>query len=227
MALPVRKPLRLRDYDYAQGGVYFITICTAGRQCFLGLVPPVGAIHESPAVRLTDCGQAVADAIAELPQRFSLEVSASVVMPNHVHLLLTLNSERAIHESPLRDACGSRSTPAVDVACGSGSAAEADGAHKSGSTVGADGTHKSGSAAGTDGTHGNGSAAGRRSPISQAVGYLKWSAGRQIRVLLPLEAVWQRGYYDHIIRDESDFLRIWRYIDENPARWADDEYYSM
>ena len=39
--------------------------------------------------------------------------------------------------------------------------------------------------------------------------------------------VWQRGYYDHIIRDESDFLRIWRYIDENPARWADDEYYTM
>ena len=121
----------------------------------------------------------------------------------------------------------------------SGSAAEADGTHKSGSAAEADGAHESGSTAvvdvargsgstvGTDGTHRNGSAAGRRSPISQAIGYLKWSAGRQIRVLLPLEAVWQRGYYDHIIRDESDFLRIWRYIDENPARWADDEYYSM
>lgn len=33
--------------------------------------------------------------------------------------------------------------------------------------------------------------------------------------------LWQRGYYDHIIRDENDFLRCWRYIDENPARWED------
>ena len=36
--------------------------------------------------------------------------------------------------------------------------------------------------------------------------------------------VWQRNYHDHIIRDENDYLRIWKYIDENPIKWADDEY---
>ena len=39
------------------------------------------------------------------------------------------------------------------------------------------------------------------------------------------EAIWQRSYYDHIIRSESDYLRIWQYIDTNPAKWAEDEYY--
>ena len=38
--------------------------------------------------------------------------------------------------------------------------------------------------------------------------------------------IWQRSYYDHIIRDEDDYLRIWQYIDENPAKWIEDKYYT-
>ncbi len=34
--------------------------------------------------------------------------------------------------------------------------------------------------------------------------------------------VWQRNYYEHIIRDEGDLNRIREYIEGNPARWADD-----
>ena len=37
---------------------------------------------------------------------------------------------------------------------------------------------------------------------------------------------WQRNYYDHVIRNEANYLRIWQYIDNNPAHWAEDEYYS-
>ena len=38
--------------------------------------------------------------------------------------------------------------------------------------------------------------------------------------------LWQRGYYDHIVRSENDFLRIWTYIDNNPLRWELDRYYT-
>ena len=38
--------------------------------------------------------------------------------------------------------------------------------------------------------------------------------------------LWQRNYYDHVIRTEANYLRIWQYIDETPACWAEDEYYS-
>ena len=41
----------------------------------------------------------------------------------------------------------------------------------------------------------------------------------------PEKKIWQRGYYDRIIRNEADYLRIWQYIDQNPAHWAEDEYY--
>ena len=41
----------------------------------------------------------------------------------------------------------------------------------------------------------------------------------------PGKPLWQRGFYDHIIRNEADYLRIWQYIDTNPAKWEEDEYY--
>ena len=33
--------------------------------------------------------------------------------------------------------------------------------------------------------------------------------------------IWQRGYYDHIVRDENDFLRCWKYLEENPVSWQE------
>jgi len=39
-------------------------------------------------------------------------------------------------------------------------------------------------------------------------------------------SIWQKLYYDHIIRDEYDYKNIWQYIDENPAKWFEDELYQ-
>lgn len=38
--------------------------------------------------------------------------------------------------------------------------------------------------------------------------------------------LWQASYYDHVIRNEADYLRIWQYIEDNPEKWADDQYYT-
>ena len=37
---------------------------------------------------------------------------------------------------------------------------------------------------------------------------------------------WQRSFHDHIIRDKDDYEQKWQYIDENPAKWAEDEFYK-
>ena len=34
--------------------------------------------------------------------------------------------------------------------------------------------------------------------------------------------LWQKGFHDHVIRDDWDFERRWRYIEDNPRRWAED-----
>jgi putative transposase len=38
----------------------------------------------------------------------------------------------------------------------------------------------------------------------------------------PGSPIWQRSYYEHIIRDTDDYNRIAGYIADNPRRWADD-----
>ena len=38
-------------------------------------------------------------------------------------------------------------------------------------------------------------------------------------------SVWQRSYYDHVIRDEKDYLKIAKYILTNPIKWELDRYY--
>lgn len=39
-------------------------------------------------------------------------------------------------------------------------------------------------------------------------------------------SIFQRSYYDHIIRSEQDYEQICQYIDTNPLRWTEDEYYT-
>ena len=38
--------------------------------------------------------------------------------------------------------------------------------------------------------------------------------------------LWQRSFHEHVIRNENDYREIWDYIDDNPARWAEDRYYQ-
>ena len=39
-------------------------------------------------------------------------------------------------------------------------------------------------------------------------------------------SIWQKSYHDHIIRDDTEYQKIWKYINENPMRWTEDEYYT-
>ncbi len=39
-------------------------------------------------------------------------------------------------------------------------------------------------------------------------------------------SIWQKSFYDHIIRNEKDYLEIWEYIDSNPAKWEEDCFYE-
>lgn len=62
--------------------------------------------------------------------------------------------------------------------------------------------------------------------LSSIIGLYKSGVSREIHRMYPELLVWQPSFYDHIIRDEEDYLRIWEYIDENPAKWELDQYYT-
>jgi len=41
----------------------------------------------------------------------------------------------------------------------------------------------------------------------------------------PMQPLWQRNYYEHIIRNEIELNRIRQYIIDNPKKWKTDENY--
>ena len=40
------------------------------------------------------------------------------------------------------------------------------------------------------------------------------------------QSVWQKLFYDHVIRNQQDYDEIWKYIDNNPAKWKEDCFYK-
>lgn len=51
---------------------------------------------------------------------------------------------------------------------------------------------------------------------------------RSVKALVRKEtgkSLFQSSFYDHLIRDENDFLLHWDYIASNPGKWAEDEYH--
>lgn len=160
---PRRKRPRLKGYDYSRAGGYFVTICTKHKQHSLSQV--VGRGLAPAEIQLLPAGQIVAEELELLPQRFpGVFLEHSVIMPNHIHLLLRLTAAGASPRPTLADVVR---------------------ALKSLTTR-------------------------------------RWNAHTGICG----QQLWQPSYHDHIIRDESDFLRRWSYIESNPARWAEDEYYD-
>ena len=64
-----------------------------------------------------------------------------------------------------------------------------------------------------------------RSVVSQVVGFIKANTSKDIHKINPNIDVWQRGFYDHVIRNKRDFEEISKYIYENPLKWQFDELY--
>ena len=156
---PLRKRNRLESIGYDENGAYFITICTKRKA---SLFWRVGAAMRSPPECLTRAGQIADDRIQRIEGIYdgSVHVDNSVVMPNHVHMLLRIETS----------VMGGRRIAAPTIM----------------SVVNQ-----------------------YKGAVSKAVGF----------------PCWQKSFHDHIIRDDSDYHRIWTYIDANPGKWEEDCYY--
>jgi len=61
--------------------------------------------------------------------------------------------------------------------------------------------------------------------VSSFVAGYKSVTTKSINIIrrMPGCPVWQRNYYEHIIRDDDDYASTWEYIDQNPDKWNFDE----
>jgi putative transposase len=80
-----RRSVRLRGYDYAKEGMFFVTICCQDRIHFFGEV-------ENKEMQLNDFGKIAHDEWEKLPERWPhIALGAYQIMPNHMHGVLLIN----------------------------------------------------------------------------------------------------------------------------------------
>lgn len=161
-----RKSVRLPEYDYAQAGAYFVTVCAFKHACIFGEIV-------NGEIKLNNMGAFVAEEWIKTGSiRSEILLDEWVIMPNHFHAIVVIidglekhcRHERAYCHTPLR-------SPSKNL----------------GAMV-----------------RGFKAAATKR--INQ------WRK-------TPAMPVWQRNYYEHIIRNEDDLHQIREYIQSNPQQW--------
>lgn len=154
MELEKRKQIRLKTYDYSENGYYFITICTKDKEHILCKKDCI-LREEGNSFELSDIGNIVDWSVENIKNIYDgFNVDCYVIMPNHIHLLLSININNETSISKMIQQT--------------------------------------------------------KSWVSKKVGF----------------TIWQKSFYDHVVRNEHDYYEITRYIQMNPLKWQYDRYYN-
>jgi REP element-mobilizing transposase RayT len=93
MTLPKRKLPRLKEYDYATPGAYFITICCHNRQCIFGNIVFSGMPGEA-YMQYSPIGEIAKQCLLNIEAHYdNVKINNWVIMPNHVHLLIHIEEQ--------------------------------------------------------------------------------------------------------------------------------------
>ena len=191
--LPKRRSTRLRYFDYASKGAYFVTVCTQERRQLLSEVflpssqiyrqtkcQPVGEGLAPPAsfplfvpddsvakIQLKPCGEIAEKQLLLLEKRYpSVAIWDYVIMPDHIHAIIFLNNDINEEINPSNTGGASPSPTLSEVICS-----------------------------------------------------FKSLTARTCKEKYGVERMFQRSYAEHIIRDYKDYETRKAYIQQNPIRW--------
>ena len=200
-----RRSIRLKGYDYAQAGLYFITVCCDRRKN--PRWNPFGHI-ENGVLHLNDAGRMVEKWYYELENKYpDKRCHEMVVMPNHIHFIIENMAMGAPVRAPL---------------CGRPVNQTADREHPTPKPN----DNRNIPPYGPDNKK-------YGATIGDAMDWFKtMTTNEYIRGVKTLDwppfnkKLWQRNYYEHIIRDQQSYLRISEYIRNNPAKWQDDKFFE-
>ena len=153
----------------------------------------------SGSMKLSPLGEIAHYQWLQLPQRFSnIELDAFIIMPNHIHGILIINKPQHPITRRYSPDLSNEDTPQVSTLTPC-------------PPVNSNPPH--GTIPGS---------------IGAIIQNYKSLTSRKINMLLRSKnnPIWQRNFYEHIVRDETDYERIVEYIENNPISWSDDKYYS-
>jgi len=191
-----RRSIRLRGYDYSQPGAYFVTLCVQGQKCLFGNIM-------DGEIRLNEAGSMIQTVWEEIPAYYpDVGIDAFIIMPNHIHGIIII-----VGAAPRGRPCVVESEtfgPAQEGPAQEGPAqaqvqGQAQGPAPTGISL-------------SDVVHRYKTMTTKR--YADGVNQLNWSPfpGR----------LWQRNYWEHVIRNEPELHRIREYILNNPMQWESD-----
>lgn len=154
----IRKKNRLKGYDYSSNASYFLTICSDKRQEIFSQIVFDNTVGAN-IVRLSKIGQKIENCILKIEEIYPcVFVDNYIIMPNHIHLILTIDTRRRPMVAPT---------------------------------------------------------------VATVIKQFKGAASKEAGT-----SIWQKGYYDHIIRNENDFNETMKYITFNAQKWDEDKYFK-
>ncbi len=232
-----RRSIRLRGYDYSQAGLYFITICCEDRECLFGEIV-------NGAMICNDAGVMIGQIWNEIPQYHqNIVIDILTIMPNHIHGIIEIKSVGADSISAQlpdsRNGADMESAPTT----------HATPTHTTHTTHTTHATHATSThtAHTTHATHATsthtahtGSRKRKRADMESAPtvpttlstvmqSFKRYTTIEYIKMvkqqILPWfnQRIWQRNYWEHIVRDENEYQRISEYIINNPMKWDMDK----
>jgi REP element-mobilizing transposase RayT len=216
-AIHHRRSIRLKGYDYSRCGAYFITLCTQERLCLFGdIVDGVMVFN--------DAGRMIYRTFEEMPTKYpGIQIDMFVVMPNHLHGVIIIENEICVGAAPrgrplsLSNKPNSCLTEDIDKG-------QMVNNRKQYERQPRQGQPREGQPRGVAPTEDG------RMSLSDIVHRFKsftthlYSNGVKEHKWAPFPGrLWQRNYYERIIRGENEFSKIREYIETNPYAWDEDE----
>ena len=178
-----RKSIRLKNYNYAKNGMYFITICTKNREPILSKIENVGVdALIDPKIKLQYAGKILNKYIKNINDVYKkVNIDSYVIMPDHFHMIINIMSEiklgsmeklnpgsmKMVNPGPMRASAPTTTTK-------------------------------------------------NEITISQIIKGIKSLTTREIGY-----SIWQRNYYEHVIKNEIEYQKTCEYIKQNPQRWIE------
>jgi len=222
-----RRSIRLKGYDYSQAGAYFITVCCNNSICRFG------DVIENKMI-LNEYGIIAYNEWLILSERFSnFKLDVFQIMPNHTHCIIILNPVRATLAVAPDNQAHIDNHAHIDDHVALDNQAHIDNQAAPDNQADADGTIDQNNGADGMGADGMGARAGA-SPAPTLVGdivgaYKSLVANGCLDIYKSKNEImgklWQRNYYEHIIRNEQAYQNISNYIINNPANWNADKFY--
>ena len=208
-----RRTIRLQGYDYSQSGMYFVTICCKDKICRFGKI-------ENGEMMLNNFGEIAYNQWVKLSERYdNVLLDVFQIMPNHIHGIIVLNDVETTDKNTNTIAANHAS------AVGAGLApalveqphAQTENMNIANYVVGA--------------TRAGASPAPTRDTLGNIIGAYKSLVANQCLEIFKskneyMNKLWQRNYWERIIRNDNSYQYIANYIINNPENWENDKFFT-